>query len=241
MNVYFITGTSKGIGYELAISLLNSDENNLIVGISRTNNITHKNFIFIKTDLSNIEEIEDFEFNLFDNVKRLVLVNNAGIIGDIKQTGKVSDKSIVDVYNINTIAPSVLINKFISQFQNNDFEKIILNISSGAGRHTISSWASYCASKSALDMYSEVVFDEQKRIKRRKSVKVYSIAPGIVDTPMQDIIRNATKEDFEFVDQFKEYKNKSMLTSANEVAEKLVEFLNNSNKYKRVIYDLREL
>ena len=240
MNIYFITGTSKGIGYNIAVSLL-KDSSNFVYGLSRTNTIKNDNFTHIKIDLSDIEQVNNFSFEVNDKIDKIVLINNAGIIGDIKQTGKVSNKSIIDTYNINTIAPSVLINKFIAQFQNEEVEKIILNISSGAGRHTISSWATYCASKSALDMYSQVVYDEQKRIQRKKSVKIYSIAPGIVDTPMQDVIRNAKVEDFEFVNQFIVYKEKSQLTSPTDVADKLISFLNNSNKYKNVIYDLREL
>ena len=240
MNIYFITGTSKGIGYELAVSLLKNPQN-LVFGLSRSNTITDKNFTHIKIDLSDINKVNDFNFDIIDKPEKILLINNAGIIGDIKQTGKVSENSIAETYNVNTIAPSILINKFISNFQNEEFEKIILNISSGAGRHTIPSWATYCASKSALDMYSNVVFDEQKRIKKHKAVKIYSIAPGIVDTPMQDIIRGAKIEDFEFVNQFKEYKQKKMLTPPAEVAERLINFLNNSKKYKNVIYDLREL
>jgi len=240
MSIYFITGTSKGIGYNIAVSLL-KDSSNLVYGLSRTNTIENKNFTHIKIDLSDIEQVNNFSFEINENLEKIVLINNAGIIGDIKQTGKVSNKSIIDTYNINTIAPSILINKFIAQFKSEEVDKIILNISSGAGRHTISSWATYCASKSAIDMYSQVVYDEQKRIQRKKSVKVYSIAPGIVDTPMQDVIRTAKVDDFEFVNQFIDYKEKSQLTSPKDVADKLINFLNNSNKYKNVIYDLREL
>ncbi len=240
MNNYFITGTSKGIGYNIAISLL-KDSNNLVYGLSRTNTIKNKNFVHVKIDLSDIEQVNKFNFQINKNTKKIVLINNAGIIGDIKQIGKISNQSIEEIFSINTIAPSILTNKFICQFQNEETEKIILNISSGAGRHTISSWATYCASKSALDMFSQVVYDEQRQIQRKKSVKIYSIAPGIVDTPMQDIIRNAKVEDFEFVNQFINYKEKSQLSSAKDVAVRLINFLDKSNKYKNVIYDLREL
>jgi len=239
MNVYFITGTSKGIGYNLAISLL--EQNNFVVGLSRTNSIKHNNFTHYKIDLSDIEQVKLFHFSFNSEPQQIILINNAGIIGDIKQTGKTSNQSIIDTFNVNTVATSVLINNFITQFQNENFGKIILNISSGAGRHSISSWAAYCASKGALDMFSEVVYDEQKQIKKKKAVKIYSIAPGIVDTPMQDIIRSAKHEDFELVNQFKEYKNNSLLTSPKEVADKLIVFLQNSNKYKNVIYDIRNL
>ncbi len=240
MNIYFITGTSKGIGYNIAAYLL-KDTNNLVYGLSRTNNIKNNNFVHIKIDLSDLEQVKKINFDVSEQKEKIVLINNAGIIGDIKQIGKINHQSIIDTYNINTISPTILTNKFIAKFQYSNLDKTVLNISSGAGRHSISSWATYCASKSALDMFSLVVYDEQKHISKHKSIKIYSIAPGIVDTPMQDIIRSTKPEDFDFVDKFKDYKTKSLLTSPDEVAKKLINFLNNTNKYKDVIYDLREL
>lgn len=240
MDTYFISGTSKGIGYYLAITLL-QNENNTVIGFSRTNTIVHKNFTHIQLDLSDIESVNNFEFVLPNNTDKIFLINNAGIIGDIKKVGNVDSISISNVFDINITAPSILMNKFIGKFQNRINEKIILNISSGAGRHSISSWAAYCASKSALDMFSQVVFDEQQSIDKNKAVKIYSVAPGIVDTPMQGVIRSADSADFEKVNQFIDYKNNNMLSSPEDVSKKIIEFLNNSHKYKNVIYDIRNI
>ncbi len=240
MNIYFITGTSKGIGYGLAIELL-KNTNNFVFGLSRNNNITHNNFKHIYIDLSDLEQVKKFNFEFCKNPQKIVLINNSGIIGHIRQIGKVDNNKIIETYNINTIAPSILMNKFIEKYENENYEKIILNISSGAGRHSISSWATYCSSKSAIDMFSQVIFDEQQKNRKNKAVKIYSIAPGIVDTPMQTDIRKATIEEFEFADKFKMYKKNGELTSVQEVAEKLVAFIENSVKYKKVIYDIREI
>ena len=239
MNYFYITGTSKGLGKALAENLL-LKENNFVMGVSRKQTIEHKNYSHIFIDIDKIEDLDNFYFKEFDDAKKIVLINNAGIIGNIKQIGKINTEDIISTYNVNTIAPSILINKFINQYQNIDTEKLILNISSGAGRHTIESWATYCASKSALDMFSQVIYDEQKHIKKEKSVKIYSVAPGIVDTPMQTEIRQAKIDDFPIVNNFIDYKNAGALSSPKEIAEKLILFLDNSTKYKNVIYDVRE-
>ncbi len=240
MNYFYITGTSKGLGKSLALNLL-SDKENFVYGLSRTKTINHKNYNHISIDLDKLEDVAKFNFVLPNNAKKIVLINNAGVIGEIKKVGNRNTQDIISTFNINTTAPSILMNKFISEFQQQDIEKIILNISSGAGRHTIESWAAYCASKSALDMYSQVIYDEQKHFKKETAVKIYSIAPGIVDTPMQDQIRLADKLDFPIVDNFITYKNSGALSSTSEISEILIKFLENTHKYKNVIYDVREL
>ena len=51
MNLFYITGTSSGIGFALA-NLLLKDSNNIVIGLSRRNNIEHKNYHHITHDLS---------------------------------------------------------------------------------------------------------------------------------------------------------------------------------------------
>ena len=239
MNYFYITGTSKGLGKSLALNLL-SDKENFVYGLSRTKTINHKNYNHISIDLDKLEDVAKFNFVLPNNAKKIVLINNAGVIGEIKKVGNRNTQDIISTFNINTTAPSILMNKFISEFQSIDIETTILNISSGAGRHTIESWAAYCASKSALDMYSQVIYDEQKHFKKEQTVKIYSIAPGIVDTPMQDQIRLADKSDFPIVGNFINYKNSGALSSTSEISEILIKFIENTHKYKNVIYDVRE-
>jgi benzil reductase ((S)-benzoin forming) len=240
MNYFYITGTSKGLGNALSNEILET-ENNFVFGLSRTKTINHKNYSHIEIDLNNFNDLDSLNFEHHENAEKIVLINNAGVIGEIKKVGDRSTKDIISNYNINSIAPSILMNKFINKYQNTDAEKTILNISSGAGRHTIESWATYCASKAALDMYSQVIFDEQKHFAKEKAIKIYSIAPGIVDTPMQDEIRKVNSSDFPIVGNFINYKNSGSLSSPEEVSKKLIDFINNSKKHKNVIYDVREI
>ena len=116
--------------------------------------------------------------------------------------------------------------------------KKILNISSGAGRHTINSWADYCASKSALDMFSMVVSEEQK--KQNLPISIFSVAPGIIDTEMQVEIRSAKIEDFDKVNYFKDLKNQALLSSPKEIALKLLKVIDKPKQIEKVLLDLRD-
>ena len=51
-----ITGSSKGIGKELSLLLM--EKGYTIFGYSRTNSIRHKNFHFNQIDLSSIQNLE---------------------------------------------------------------------------------------------------------------------------------------------------------------------------------------
>lgn len=241
MNYFIITGSSRGIGKSLCSKLLENN-NNIVFGISRSNTLQHKNFNFCLVDLSNSKAVLNFEFpDIESNADRIVLVNNAGKLGDVHPVGKIDNNEIQSTFQLNTIAPAVLINKFINKYNKESAQKVIINISSGAARHTVPSWSSYCASKAALDMFSMVTNTEQNESESGKSVHIFSVAPGIVDTEMQNKIRGVSKERFPFVEKFREYKSKQMLVSPDKVAGKLMDMIYNPQNYQDVICDLRDM
>ncbi|MBK8682647.1 MAG: SDR family NAD(P)-dependent oxidoreductase [Bacteroidetes bacterium] len=112
MRYWIITGTSKGLGKALAEILL-KDSNNVVFGISRTNTFDHPNFHFIKTDLSDVNQLLDFQFPDLIFPELIVLINNAATLGAIKYTGDLENSTIINAQTLNTIAPHVLMNGFI--------------------------------------------------------------------------------------------------------------------------------
>lgn len=238
MNYYFITGTSSGIGKAIAEKLL-EDESNYVYGISRREVIDHSRYMHIKTDLSVFHSFNGIEFPIIRQSKKIVLINNAGQIGDIKPIGKSQNMAIADLFMVNVTAPAVLMNSFISRYADSKAEKIVLNVSSGAGKNAIEGWATYCASKAAIDLLSLTVFEEQKR--ENNPVKVYSIAPGVVDTEMQAAIRNSNENDFSKHAHFVKLKENNELTSTEEVANKYIGILENSMEFKECVFSLRDL
>jgi benzil reductase ((S)-benzoin forming) len=237
MNYYYITGTSRGIGKALAEFLL-KDKNNHVTGISRTNLIKHANYNHITLDLSKFENVEQFSFHNYKDAGRVVLVNNAGFIGEIKRTGNHKNRDIADTFAVNLTAPSILINKFIDTYRNSPAEKIILNISSGAGRRPIDAASAYSASKAGLDMFSRTVAEEQKITGH--DFNIASISVGVVDTVMQSKLREADENEFSRRAEFIGYKENGQIQQPEYVAQRLVEIMDEIDKVSDVVFSIRE-
>ena len=86
MIVFYITGTSSGIGKAIAEQALKI-EGSLVYGFSRTNAIQNPNYIHTTIDLSNIEDVINLKFHKHSEAFKVVLINNAGTIGDVKSIG----------------------------------------------------------------------------------------------------------------------------------------------------------
>jgi len=215
MNVY-ITGVSKGLGKALVEFYLK--EGHHVFGIGRSHAFSHSNFQFIEQDLANLSTI-DVDFQADDE---MLLINNAGVIGNIKRLSDQEHLDCQEVMTVNTIAPMILTANLLKQLPLN--QKItILNISSGAATRAIPGWASYCASKAALDRFSETIYLEEKE--KGRNIRVFSLAPGVIDTDMQSTIRSADAQDFSSLETFQNLKLNKELISSQEIAEKLAVFI----------------
>ena len=155
MHIY-ITGVSKGLGKEFVDYFLSTG--NTVTGIGRSHSFDHPNFSFIQCDLSNLNEVKSVQFDCKEN--EVVLINNAGVIGNIQRISDQHESDIQEVMTVNTISPMILCQEFLRQTA---LEKTltIINISSGAANRPIPSWAAYCSSKIAMDRFSETIYLEE--------------------------------------------------------------------------------
>lgn len=156
MNLIYITGTSKGIGNALALELLN-DLSNKVVGISRSQSIQHSNYIHFNIDLGDLEQLKTFKFKIPPGVKKVVLVNNAGSLGEVNYTGSFSAEMISQTMNINLVSPMILANDFIKAYQDAAVPKLIINITSGAANNAYDGWSMYCTAKAGIEDRKSVV------------------------------------------------------------------------------------
>lgn len=240
MNVYIITGVSKGIGFELAKQL--GSEGHFVIGIART--ISKLDGVkFIRADLSETEKLEALMDELITVSPReavsFTLINNAGMVDPIGIMGAINAEDITKAVALNLTAPMILSNTFIGALKNFKGVKRIVNISSGAGRNAYEGWGAYCTTKAGLDHFSRVVALEQGNAEH--PVDIVSIAPGIIDTGMQETIRGSKEEAFPLLDRFIDYKEKGLLSSAEQTAGQLIAFMVNEDfKTVGAIADLRD-
>ncbi|MDJ0331621.1 SDR family NAD(P)-dependent oxidoreductase [Planococcus sp. S3-L1] len=237
-EAYIITGASKGIGFEWSRQL--NEQGHQVIGIARTKpeNWPYDNFLAF--DLTKLDAIEDIMGQalkwISKDTETIVLVNNAGTIEPIgfahtNDTAQVS-QSIV----LNLTAPMLLCGAFIAQLKDRSSHKKIINISSGAGRKAYEGWSAYCAGKAGLDHFSSCLDAENA------DVKVVSVAPGIIDTGMQEKIRQSEAADFPLLEKFLHYKENGLLSSPEETAAMLMDMTQRPDFNKLpTILDIRNL
>jgi benzil reductase ((S)-benzoin forming) len=239
MNYYFITGTSRGIGKSIAQQLL-LDPKNKVFGFSRGNTLSHERFSFHQLDLSDVTAVSKWEFPALNDADKICLVNNAGAIGAVKHAGKMEANEIASAFNVNLVSPVMLTNAFLKAYSAQTAQQIIINVSSGAGKNPIDGWSVYCATKAGLDMYTRTLAEELK-IDGKKHIFAFAVAPGIVDTAMQDQIRTVSNEDFSRINAFIEYKNTDQLAHPDLVAQKYLSILGLPEKFNDVIFSVKDI
>lgn len=250
MNYYIITGVSKGLGEAIAKNLISGDNqlfcisrkrNDMILKEAERNNCPVE---FYEYDLDNLEGIDGLADKIFAGMapakaESVCLINNAGIVNPIKPIGKCESSEIIRNMRINAIAPMILSSRFINKTQSFQCKRSIINISSGAGKHPYFGWGCYCSSKAAIDMYTECIGVEQGNAVN--PARVVSFSPGVINTGMQEQIRQSDVEDFEQVERFKRFLEDGVLKEPDFVAQKVIELIKNDRIKTGALIDIREM
>lgn len=228
-KILIITGGSKGIGKGIIEAYL--AEETTVFSISRTVNadLSKKGVTQIELDLTETDDIVaelPKIFNSFekDKVSKITLINNAGTLGKIGPVGKVDAKTIEQTIKLNATVPFISSFIFINYFQDWEVKKSIINITSGAALKPYFGWSMYCSSKAAVNMLTQTIALEQAEV--NYPIKVFAIAPGVVDTDMQKEIRQSDKSDFKDIERFIALKEDGGLNDAGTVGKQIYQMDN---------------
>ena len=88
-----------------------------MLGISRNQSIHHNNYFHLPLSLSDLKSISDFNFPELKEAESICLINNAAALTEINHLGKISSNSIQEDFDISLIAPTILCNVFLNQYQ----------------------------------------------------------------------------------------------------------------------------
>ncbi|MBT9395207.1 SDR family NAD(P)-dependent oxidoreductase [Hymenobacter sp. NST-14] len=225
MHYYIITGSSRGLGQALTEHALRQADTT-VIGVSRHATIRHERYHHQPLDLSDMLAVQNNLHKVFPPLPAaasITLINNAGVLGDIGYLGEQPNEHFEFVLDINLIAPAMLMNTFLSTYQGLNIPRTILNITSGAAQRPVDGWAAYSASKAALDALSRTAQKEQDL--RGSGVCIRSLAPGVVNTAMQEQIRNVPEQKFSEAARFNELHEAGQLSEPAAVAAKIIGWL----------------
>ena len=71
-------------------------------------------------------------------------------------------------------------------------------------------------------------------------VRIASVAPGVIDTDMQTLIRTQTVEDFPSIARFHQLKEAGQLWSPAYAANLLIDYLHSKTYGDEALFDIRE-
>jgi short-subunit dehydrogenase len=184
-QVVFITGASSGIGKQLAVDFAARGAN--VVGCGRSNARLKEKMkevrpdspaaTMIACDVSDAEQVQGMVDKILADYSKVdILINNAGV-GMRKPFVESALETIEELIRINflgavycthAVLPSMIARK----------RGHIVNISSGAGKIGSLNMGVYCASKFALNGWSESLYHELKPL----GINVSLVCPGPVRT-----------------------------------------------------------
>lgn len=194
-----ITGASSGIGAAMADAAASAGHT--VATVSRRPGPGHH----LAADLADPTcwgTVADWIDQLIEEgaPDRVTLIHNAGTLTPIGFAGEVDHDGYRTNVLLNSASAQVLGDRFIAVTAASGRPAMLMVISSGAGKNPYPGWSSYCAGKAATDMWCRTAGLEQTM--RGSAISVLSMAPGVVDTAMQSMIRDQDETAFPNVARF---------------------------------------
>ena len=219
MNV-FITGNSSGLGLGFTEALM--DREAIVWGMSRRGCPLKSRFDDVirdqQQDLATLNTLEEGLERLLSDCLRLDLVIlNAGLLGRIQSMSHTDVHDLEHLMRVNVWANKLILDWLIDR-------QIpvgqIVAISSGAAVNMNHGWGAYSLSKAALNNLIQLYAHEMP------DTHLSALAPGLVDTALQDYLCGEVDSDeFPSVQKLKRARGTANMPNPRVAAEQILDLL----------------
>ena len=181
MKNIIITGTSRGIGYELALQFAKAGHN--VLAISRKipqGLVGNANITCISIDLAvekDLEQVENFLSQSWEKVD--VIIHNAGSLL-LKPFGETTSEEFENIYKVNVFGVANLTRVCLPYLQKGSHVVTISSMGGIQGSMKFAGLAAYSSSKGAVITLSELLAEEYKE----RGISFNVLALGSVNTEM---------------------------------------------------------
>jgi NAD(P)-dependent dehydrogenase (short-subunit alcohol dehydrogenase family) len=212
MKKIIITGTSRGIGFELALQFANAGHH--VLAISRKTPqalIENKNIMCLSVDLSTEDDLYQVTDFLDTNWKNIdAIIHNAGALLN-KPFATITQADFEAIYKVNVFGVANLTRVVLPYLQKGSHVVTISSMGGVQGSLKFPGLAAYSSSKGAVITLSELLAEEYKE----QGIAFNVLALGAVQTEMLE-------------EAFPGYQAP---LSAAEMANYIFDFTLNGNKY----------
>lgn len=196
-KTYVITGSTSGIGEELVKTFSQNGENLVFAGYRNAQKLPQnslKNIVYFYIDMMNetsIIEASNFIKTKTNKIDTLINVAGNVVAGPIE---KINVGRLREQFEVNTFSHILFTQNLVETLNGGK----IINISSESSYGHFPFISPYCASKRALD-----IFFNAFSIENHKNIKVISVKPGVIKTPIWE---KSVQSNLEFLEGCEEYK-----------------------------------
>ncbi len=191
-RVALIVGAGRGIGEAIAVRFA-AERAHLILAartareletVAKRIRAAGGTALVVATDVTAPEQVTNLvqkSVETFGHVD--ILVNAAGIYGPIGRAWEIDAQEWVNTFSVNLFSVFLLCQRVVPHMIRAGRGKII-NFSGGGATSPLCRFSAYGVSKAAVVRFTETLAEELKEF----NVQVNAIAPGAVDTKLQDSV-----------------------------------------------------